>query len=143
MMAYIPSESMLPSMEIGDIFFATRYDANKDVQRYDVMIFPSPNEPNKLYVKRVIGLPGETITVEDGHVYADGEELRSDFLFEEMDSNGDGVYKVPENGYFMMGDNRNHSFDSRFWDDPYITKFTAKVRFQVFPLNKIGKNVNN
>ncbi len=89
------------TLHIGDILIGTRYDAKK-VKRYDVMVFIPPDHPNTYYIKRVIGLPGETITVKDGNVY--GQKLKSSFVNGEMDSSGDGVYNVPKDHYFMMGD---------------------------------------
>lgn len=141
LIAYIPSESMEPTMETGSLFFCSRIQANKDIKRYDIMVFHAPDGERMLYVKRVIGLPGETIKVQNGHVYADGVELEDGFSIGGNDCSGDGIYEVPENGYFMMGDNRDLSDDSRFWTNKYITKFVAKVCFQIYPFWNIGNRV--
>lgn len=111
MWAFVPSGSMIPTIDKGDLVLGTRYNADS-VDRYDVAIFKNPDDESVYYIKRVIGLPGETITIEDGKVYADGKELRDDFVAELSDDSG--TYHVPEDSYFMMGDNRNNSKDSHF-----------------------------
>lgn len=140
MLCIIPSASMERTLHIGDILIGTRYDAKK-VKRYDVMVFIPPDHPNTYYIKRVIGLPGETITVKDGNVYADGQKLKSSFVNGEMDSSGDGVYNVPKDHYFMMGDNRNNSEDSRFWAHKYVSikNMTCHARRIVYPFERFGK----
>ena len=138
MITFVPSGSMEDTIKTGDMLLCTRYDA-KDIERYDVMVFKAVDE-DVYYIKRVIGLPGETITVENGKVYADGKELDSSFVKEEMDNSGDGIYEVPNDCYFMMGDNRNNSYDSRFWEEHYvpIDNFAAHARFIIYPLPYIG-----
>lgn len=140
MLCLIPSASMEGTLQVGDIVLATRYDA-RDIRRYDIMNFNPPDEPDTIFVKRVIGLPGETITIADGKVWADGMELDDSFLPEEMlRTRGDGVYQVPAGCYFMLGDNRNHSLDSRFWEDSFVPleNFLSKDRVTVFPLSRMG-----
>lgn len=139
MLSLIPSGSMEGTIMTGDMVMATRFDKT-DVQRYDTMIFIPPDDPDTYYIKRVIGLPGETITVYDGNVYAGDELLDNSFLPEPMSRSGDGTYQVPEGCYFMMGDNRNHSLDARFWTEKYVPveNMVAKARFTVFPLSHAG-----
>lgn len=136
-LAIVPSGSMEDTIMSGDLVVGTRLDAD-DISRYDIMIFESPDE-DVYYIKRVIGLPGEIIEVREGKVYADGVELDDSFLPEEMDTSGDGTYVVPEGCYFMLGDNRNNSNDSRFWDTPYVPleNFIGHARFVAYPLNHI------
>jgi signal peptidase I len=123
----------------GDLLLSTRYDKH-DISRYDIVVFIPPDDPEDYYIKRVIGLPGETILVEDGKVYADGVELDDSFIAEEMDESGDGTYTVPDDCYFMLGDNRNHSYDSRFWDTKYVPleNIVAKAKFRWFPFTAFG-----
>ncbi len=89
------------------------------------------------YVKRVIGLPGDVVDIHDGHVYLNGsaEPYDEPYLAEDMATPYALHYEVPEDCYFMMGDNRNYSLDARFWDNPYISedKILAKVLFRYFP----------
>lgn len=93
------------------------------------------------YVKRVIGMPGDTIDIIDDKVYLNGSETPLDepYLAEPMNTGETFHFEVPENCYFMMGDNRNYSQDARYWANPYISedKMVAKVLFEYFPTPKI------
>lgn len=111
---------------------STRFDVKaEDLQRYDILIFTPPDSLEKTYVKRLIGLPGETIEVKNGKVYADGVELDSSFKKGPQNRTGDGIYKVPEGCYFFLGDNRNNSKDSRFWKQKYmpLENMIAKAKY--------------
>ncbi len=142
MICLVPSVSMENTLKAGDILIGTRFD-RKNIKRYDLMAFEMPDHPSQLYIKRVIGLPGETIVVKDGRVYADGKKLRSDFVKGTMNSSGDGVYHVPEGHYFMMGDNRNNSFDSRFWKHKYVSVDAMKchAHLRVYPFKRITNHL--
>ena len=139
MLNLIPSGSMEKTIMTGDIVIATRYDVD-EINRYDILVFIPPDNPDTYYIKRVIGLPGETIIVNDGEVYANGVRLDNSFVPERMGRSGDGEYVVPEGCYFMMGDNRNHSADARFWTNKYVSKdaIIAKAKIVVFPFSRIG-----
>ena len=100
-LAIIPSESMEPTIKVGNLVVGTRGD-NKSIERYDIAIFKSPDDESRTLIKRVIGLPGETIEIKNGHVYADGVKLKESFVNEL--SSDDGIYKVPKDCYFMMGE---------------------------------------
>ncbi len=89
-------------------------------QRGDIVVFPAPDNPEDDYVKRIIGLPGETIEGIDGVVYINGKALKEDYVKEKPE--GDfGPYTIPDKSYFMMGDNRNNSLDARYWENKYVT----------------------
>ena len=125
----------------GDIVLATRYDTGEDdIKRYDVLMFTLSDEPKTTYIKRVIGLPGEMVEVKDGSVYVDGVEVYDSFTNGPMNRKGDGIYVVPEGCYFFLGDNRNHSKDSRFWEDKYIPvgNIQARAKIIIFPFKSIG-----
>ena len=141
MLSLVPSGSMEGTIKTNSIVFSTRYDVDEDdLERYDILTFVAPDDPDITYIKRLIGLPGETIEVKDGKVYADGVELDGSFTKETQNQAGDGIYEIPEGCYFFMGDNRNNSNDSRFWDNPYvpIDDIQAKAKCILFPFSDIG-----
>lgn len=114
-------------------------------KRFDVIVFHSPVEEDKHWVKRVIGLPGETVQILDGKIYINGEELTADTYGNgKIDYSGiaSAPYKVPEGCYFVMGDNRigDHSWDSRYEEVGPIEKgeIWGKVIFRTRPMSSIG-----
>ncbi len=138
----VPSASMETTIMTGDHIFGNRLAyRKKDPERFDIVIFRMPDDKSELYIKRIIGLPGETVRIEDGEVYINDSEtpLRDDFIREPMKGE-DGIYQVPENSYFMMGDNRNNSSDSRFWNNPYVIRedILGKAFFRYLPFDRIG-----
>lgn len=141
--AKIPSESMEQTIMTGDRVFGNRlaYLFEKP-KRFDIVIFKYPDHEKELFIKRIIGLPGETVEIEDGKVYIDGSEEPLDDSFTPEEPLGDyGPYVVPENSYFMLGDNRNYSKDSRFWNNPYVAeeKILGKAVIRYFPGIKLLK----
>ena len=141
--ARVPSESMENTIMTGDRFFGNRlaylFD---DPERFDIVVFKYPDDESQLFVKRVIGLPGETVEIKDGKVYINGSQTPLDDSVTPETPTGDyGPYVVPEGSYFMLGDNRNHSGDSRFWKQPYVEKekIVGKAIFRYFPGIKILK----
>lgn len=130
----IPSESMLDTLQVGDHLLASKFAygvklpfTNKyiyegpDPERGDIIIFQYPNDPSVDYIKRVIGVPGDTIEVRQKQLYRNGQPVKEDFI-RHTDPNGIerirddyGPVTVPEGKYFVMGDNRDNSLDSRFW----------------------------
>lgn len=140
--AEVPTASMVPTINVHDRMIGLRLTYYfSDPQRGDVAIFKCPaegEEYDKLYVKRVIGLPGETVTIDAGQVIittADGDTfyLEEDYLNEvpraELNVNNH-VYTLGDDEYFMMGDNRNNSIDSRYWGNVSRDRFVAKVLFK-------------
>ena len=138
--AHVPSSSMENNIMAGDRIFGYRLAYRKDEpKRGDVVIFKYPDDESQLFIKRVIGLPSETVTVIDGQVYINDSETPLDepYLAQEMIGTF-GPFEVPEGSYFMMGDNRNYSADARFWSNTYVykDKILGKALFRYYP--KIG-----
>ncbi len=152
---YIPSGSMEPTLQVGDRIIVNKlsYDLH-GVDRGDIVVFsrpPSENcggpEVNDL-VKRVIGLPGDLISLNGGYVYVNGQRLDESWLpsieqgHTEPGPTGDNTdlqqpYRVPTNEYFVMGDNRQDSCDSRFWGPVPKSLIVGKVDLRVWPVSSI------
>ena len=139
MLGRIPSESMVPTLMVHDWTVGNRLAYNKEnPQRGDMIIFYSQEQEVTL-CKRIIGLPGEEISFVGGHVYIDGSPLdESDYLSKDVVTEDEEIYQVPENCYFVMGDNREVSLDSRCWEDPYVKAEDIQSRiFFVIPFHKL------
>ena len=127
-LAWVPSSSMEPTLPTKSYFLGWRlpyFLGNPTPERGDIVMFRS-DELGELLVKRVIGLPGDVVTLEGGYVYVNGEALEEDYLSEEAlgatyVTGESDRFEVPEGCIFVMGDNRTGSFDSRAWSQPYIS----------------------
>ncbi len=120
--AKVPTASMENTIMAGDCIIGSRlYYLRHEPERGDIVVFEYPDDPSTLYVKRVIGLPGDHIEIYGGKVYVNGSELYEPYLNTTTDGEW-GPYDVPEDCYFMLGDNRNASADSRYWQNTYVTK---------------------
>lgn len=113
---WIPSESMVPTIEVNDKVIVTNFSYwFEGPKRGDVIVFRYPLDTKKDYIKRCIGLPGETIEFRDSKLYVNGQLVEEPYLPEGLVFEDYGPIEVPEGQYFMCGDNRNHSSDSRVW----------------------------
>lgn len=134
----VPTGSMENTIMTGDRVIGSRLSYRfEDPARGDIIIFHAPDEPETLYVKRIIGLPGDKVTIRDGHVYLNDSEtpLEESYIKEPMKPAALQEFQVPEGAYFCMGDNRNGSVDARYWKNHYvyIDKIVAKVLFRYWP----------
>ena len=102
-----------------------------------MVIFRYPDDESKYFIKRIIGLPRETVEVRDGKTFINGEPIEEPYLHEEMKGEF-GPFHVPEGHYFMMGDNRNNSKDSRLWKNKYVAfeAIAAKAWIRIWPSPK-------
>ena len=120
--AEVPTGSMETTIMTGDRILALRMAYwFHEPEAGDIVVFRYPDDETgkTLYVKRIIGTPGDTVEVANGVVYVNGTALQEDYIAET--TQGDyGPYTVPQGCYFMMGDNRNHSQDSRFWKNQFV-----------------------
>ncbi len=130
----IPTGSMEDTIMPGDRALTYRLAyLFSDPKRGDIIVFPYPDDESVDYIKRIIGLPGETVEAKDGVVYIDGEPLEEDYVKEDWSESGDfNPFTVPEDSYFMLGDNRNDSTDSRYWTNPFVSrnKIRSKAIFK-------------
>lgn len=140
----VSGQSMETTLQDGDNLIVDKISYRfHDPSRYDIIVFPYKYEENTFYIKRIIGLPGETVQVKDGYTYINGKKLTSDIYGREvMDEPGiaEEPIKLGSDEYFVLGDNRNHSQDSR---DPYVgvlkrSDLMGRAFVRIYPLNKFG-----
>ena len=115
-----------------------------DPKRFDVVVFKSPKNPDVDFIKRIIGLPSETVTLRRGNVYIDDKQLEEKYLADKMFTPGSYFLRegasivVPDGSYFVMGDNRTGSSDSREWGTVGKDEFIGRVFFRYFPFDRLG-----
>ena len=130
--ATVPSGSMEQTIMTGSRVLGTRFSYwFKDPQRGDIVVFKYPIDEakgkNTKYIKRIIGLPGETVEIREGAVYIDGEKLEETYINGTWTERNDGFkFEVPEDHYLMLGDNRNNSSDARYWAELAVRDGLAK-----------------
>ena len=114
----IPSSSMVPTLQPGDRILATlfhRLGSLPRAERGDVVVFRSPSGSDELLVKRVVGLPGDLVDLREGHLFVSGHALAEPYLERKFTSGTIVPQIIPADCYFVLGDNRQNSFDSRSW----------------------------
>ena len=136
--------SMVPTLEDGDQLIADKLSYHfRDPERFDIVIFPYQYAANTYFIKRVIGLPGETIQIKDGQILIDGETYQENGEFPGIENAGVAETKVvlDSGEYFVLGDNRNNSIDSRSPDVGIVRKsqnIIGKVWFIASPWSRFG-----
>jgi len=112
----VEGSSMEPNFHTGQMLIVSRLSYKLSTpQRGDVIVFQYPDNPVDDYIKRVIGVPGDTVEVQDSRVYIDGQLISEPYLQPDTPEIQRGKWVVPADSYFVMGDNRAHSSDSRSW----------------------------
>lgn len=143
----VEGTSMLPQLHDGErllvnklVYYKIQSVSWGHIERGDIVVFWYPNDPDKSYVKRVIGLPGEMVEVKAGKVYINGTQLEEDYLdFEHNQSLPSWpAKKVEEHHYFVMGDNRDNSSDSRYWGLVPEKYIYGKAFFRYWKPQNIG-----
>ena len=143
----VKQTSMQDTLNPNDyiIMYRMAYSGDKEPKRGDIVIFKSElqdeNGKNKLLIKRVIGLPGDKITINDGKVYINDKEYDENYLKDGYTTGSVNNFKVPKGEYFVMGDNRVVSIDSRYSEVGCVKKDAIKGRavLRLFPFTKIKK----
>lgn len=140
---YIPSDSMVPTLIRGDRVLVNKlsYKAHEP-NRFDIVVFLAPKGTEtvliKDLVKRVVGLPGETIEGRDGRILINGTVIEEPFLPAGLQSRTFGPVKVPPKSYFMLGDNRPFSKDSTYFGPIEGKTFVGRVFVRIWPLNRLN-----
>ena len=144
---YIPSVSMVPTLQVGDRIIVSKLSTTfGDINRGDVIVFKHPPRedcggdtgPNSDLVKRVIGMPGDELTSRNNTIYVNGKKLVERWEHAPDLGSEIGYVKVPKGQYFMMGDNRPSSCDSRMWGTLPESLIVGKVVLRIWPLSQFG-----
>lgn len=135
-------DSMNPTLEDGENLITDKITYRfKDPKRFDIIVFPQKANTSKLLIKRIIGMPGETVEIKDGRIYINGYELNETYGNEVMNDGGlaaDAITLGPDE-YFVLGDNRNNSQDSRFASVGNIQRsdIIGRAWVRIWPLDKV------
>ncbi|MEP6714957.1 MAG: signal peptidase I [Terriglobia bacterium] len=139
----VEGTSMMPGLTDQERIFINKYEYiidNDAVRRGDLVVFHFPLDRTQSYIKRVIGVPGDTIEIADGIVLVNGSKLNEPYLIDEYrDHLSTPRELVPANDYFVLGDHRSSSSDSRMWGFVGRKDIYGKAVFIYWPLEKIGR----
>lgn len=139
----VSGSSMYPTLNDKDNLIVDKLSYRfKDPERYDIIVFPFQYKDDTYYIKRIIGLPGETVQIKDGIIYINGKVLEEDYGRERMQKSGLAAEEIQlrENEFFVLGDNRNASMDSR---EPSVgnikrENIIGRAFIRIWPLSKFG-----
>lgn len=140
----VDGRSMNPNLNDGDNLIVEKLSYRfRDPQRFDIIVFPPQGAPNEHYIKRIIGLPGETVQIDyEGNIYINGEILEEDYGLETIQNPGRAAEPVTlgEDEYFVLGDNRNNSTDSRTEKVGNVKRstITGRAWVRIWPLSDFG-----
>jgi len=140
----VSGASMEPNFSSGDYLLIDEVSYRfREPQRGEVVVFHYPGDERVYYIKRIIGLPGERIVVNEGGItifnqeYQDGFKLEEGYLPLGLGTSGREEINLKDNEYFVLGDNRNYSFDSRSWGNLQKSEIVGLVRLRLWPLNEV------
>jgi signal peptidase I len=138
---YIPTGSMEPTIEVHDVVIIDKW--HKEITSGDIVVFYTPKlyEGETPLIKRVVGLPGETIFIQNGSLYINDQPINEDYI-KEIPIHDFGPFTVPLEHYFLMGDNRNNSYDSRYIGTISEEQIAGKYVFRI-PISHLFNAVEN
>lgn len=136
----VEGTSMLPELVDQERIFVNKFLYRIDsIERGDIVVFWYPLDRSKSYIKRVVGLPGDIVTIQQGNVLVNGEPLHEDYVpVSFFDRRSFAPVYVEPGHYYVLGDNRNQSNDSRMWGLVPQENIYGKAVFRYWPVNKIG-----
>jgi signal peptidase I len=135
----VDGQSMEPSLHTNERLVVEKLSYRlHGPQRFDIVVIRVPSQGDELLIKRVIGLPGETVEARDGVVYVDGETLDEPFIQQQAYAGRDFRVTVPPLYVFVMGDNRSHSNDSRSFGPVPIDNIIGRAWVSYWPLDSAG-----
>lgn len=132
--AIIPTASMYPTLPSPCFSFSARATYwFEEPERGDIVLFKRADGNSKIYAKRIVGMPGDTLEIKHGQTYINGEIYDEPYLRETPEDLDFGTFQIPSGCYFMMGDNRNNSYDSRYWDEHFVPRenILSKVYYSI------------
>ncbi len=139
----VEGTSMMPGLTDQERIFINKYTYQlgaDSIERQDLVVFHYPGDPSQSYIKRIIGLPGDMVEIKDGEVYVNGQKLEEPYVPDEYRDRvrAKQEWVVPSGHYFVLGDHRNSSNDSRVWGFVDRKAIYGKAVFVYWPLEKIG-----
>jgi len=139
----VEGTSMMPALENQERIFINKFTYRMGIEkiaRGDMVVFWFAGEPGKSYIKRVVGLPGDKVRIDRGMVYVNGRRLRESYVPEEYRDNFSiPELAVPGDSYYVLGDHRSSSSDSRSWGPVHQSAIYGKAVFVYWPLDRIGR----
>src|SRR5712691_4179563 len=139
----VEGTSMMPALTDQERIFINKFNYRfgiGNIERGDMVVFWFPLDKSKSYIKRVVGLPGDTVEIDNGVVMVNGQRLREDYVPDEYrDHNSYPETEVPANQYYVLGDHRSSSNDSRAWGTVERNYIYGKAVFVYWPLEKMGR----
>jgi len=139
----VEGTSMMPALTDQERIFINKFTyrfGTGNIERSDLVVFWFPLDRSKSYIKRVIGLPGDVVQIDNGIVYVNGERLQEPYVPEEYhDHQSAAAVTVPPDNYFVLGDHRSSSNDSRAWGTVDRKYIYGKAVFVYWPLDKMGR----
>ena len=137
----VPTGSMEPTIMTNSRMLGLRLTyLFEQPKQGDIIVFKYPDDTAQIFVKRIIGVPGDVIEIKEGVTYVNGEALDEPYLKETPAAKDFGPYEVPEDSYFVMGDNRNNSRDSRYWHNTFVPRkdILGKALLCYWPVSNCG-----
>lgn len=141
----VSGSSMFPTFHDGDYILTDKISYKVgEPRRGDVIVLKNPNDESQDFIKRIVGMPGDTIEIKQGNIYLSGQKLTENYLPTGTSTSGgrflteNSLIKVGTNQYFVVGDNRDHSSDSREWGTIPKEKIIGRTFFRYFPPQRFG-----